>query len=34
VQGYGLGDKVLFVGFQADPAAWYPAMDAFVSSPH
>jgi glycosyltransferase involved in cell wall biosynthesis len=30
VRGCGLGDKVLFVGFQADPAAWYPAMDAFV----
>lgn len=30
VQDYGLGDKVLFVGFQADTAAWYPAMDAFV----
>lgn len=30
VQGCGLGDKVLFVGFQADTAAWYPAMDAFV----
>lgn len=26
----GLGDRVLFVGFQDDPDAWYPAMDVFV----
>jgi len=26
----GMGDKVLFVGFQDDPAGWYPAMDVFV----
>ena len=26
----GVGDKVLFVGFQDDPGGWYPAMDIFV----
>jgi glycosyltransferase involved in cell wall biosynthesis len=26
----GLTDRVLFAGFQEDPAAWYAAMDVFV----